>query len=171
MQARVEKYCEVYTNDLAHSIGLRSKFLPQALNVPVLLNPLFGLQSMIVWTGLLKHLQYTRTRYSKYWNFSLNYFPCETLPLSLVALIRNMQDILDKTIPPISDDSGNKDSEDGEDEEPVTAQVNSNTKADEELLLFKSWKRKTYRSTCDASRSHILAGIDDDSKKHEILIG
>mmetsp|Transcript_32500 Transcript_32500/g.68341 ORF Transcript_32500/g.68341 Transcript_32500/m.68341 type:complete len:198 (+) Transcript_32500:411-1004(+) len=117
-----------------------------ALTMSVLLNPLFGLQSRIIGAGLLKRLQYARARSN---------------------LIRNMQDILDRKYPPIDDDSDDEDSKDSEDEEPLPARENSNyTKAEEELLLFESQKRKKYRPTFDASKSRILAGVDDDGKKH-----
>mmetsp|Transcript_32502 Transcript_32502/g.68343 ORF Transcript_32502/g.68343 Transcript_32502/m.68343 type:complete len:232 (+) Transcript_32502:411-1106(+) len=146
MDPRVEKYCEVYTEDLARRVGLSSTFLPPALTMSVLLNPLFGLQSRIIGAGLLKRLQYARARSN---------------------LIRNMQDILDRKYPPIDDDSDDEDSKDSEDEEPLPARENSNyTKAEEELLLFESQKRKKYRPTFDASKSRILAGVDDDGKKH-----
>ena len=66
MDPRVEKYCdcEVYIDDLARRVGLSSKFLPPALTMSVLLNPLFELQSRIVGEGLLKRLQYARARSS-----------------------------------------------------------------------------------------------------------
>ena len=54
MDPRVQKYCEVYTEDLARHTGLSSKYFPPALTMNVLLNPLFGLQSKIVGVGLLK---------------------------------------------------------------------------------------------------------------------
>lgn len=76
MDPRVEKYCEVYTEDLARRVGLSSTFLPPALTMSVLLNPLFGLQSRIIGAGLLKRLQYARARSSKSSNSSLNYFTC-----------------------------------------------------------------------------------------------
>ena len=86
-----------------------------------------------------------------------------------------MQDILDKKYPPIDDDSDDDNSEDSSDEEmeePVPTRVNSNyNKAEEELLLFESWKRKKYRPSFDRSKSSILAGVDDDGRKHEVIVG
>ena len=84
-----------------------------------------------------------------------------------------MQDILDKKYPSIDDDSDDKDSEDSdEDEEPVPAGANPNdNKDEEELLLYESWKRKKYRPTFDRSKSSILVGVDDDERKHEIIVG
>ena len=70
----VQKYCEVYVEDLARRTGLSSKYLPPAMTMNVLLNPLFGLQSKIIGTGLLNCLQYVRARSSKYHYHSLNYY-------------------------------------------------------------------------------------------------
>ena len=69
----VQKYCEVYTEDLARRTGLSSKYLAPAMTMNVLLNPLFGLQSKIIGAGLLKRLQYARARSSKYHYHFLNY--------------------------------------------------------------------------------------------------
>ena len=84
-----------------------------------------------------------------------------------------MQDILDKKYPPIDDDSDDEDSEDSdEDEEPVPARVNSNyNKAEEELLLYESWKRKKYPPIFDRSKLSILVGVDEDKRKHAIIVG
>ena len=50
--------------------------------------------------------------------------------------------------------------------------MNSNyNKAEEELLLFESLKRKKYRPMFDRSKSSILVGVDDDEKTHEIIVG
>ena len=50
--------------------------------------------------------------------------------------------------------------------------MNSNyNKAEEELLLFESLKRKKYRPMFDRSKSSILVGVDDDKKTHEIIVG
>ena len=66
MDPRVEKYCEVYAEDLAHRAGLTSKFLPLALTMPVMLNPLFGLRTKIIGAGLLKESQYDKAESSEY---------------------------------------------------------------------------------------------------------
>ena len=73
----------------------------------------------------------------------------------------------------MDDDSDDEDSEDSnDDEEPVPACVNSNyNKAEEELLLFESFRRKKYRPMFDRSKSSILVGVDDDEKTHEIIVG
>ena len=68
----VQKYCKVYAEDLARRTGLSSKYLPPAMTMNVLLNPLFGLQSKIIGTGLLKRLQYARARSSTYHYHCLN---------------------------------------------------------------------------------------------------
>ena len=65
MEPCVEMYCHLYTDDISRRVGLSSKYLPPALTMPVLLNPLFGLQKRIVGTGLLTRSQYDRARSSK----------------------------------------------------------------------------------------------------------
>ena len=67
----VAKYCDLYIEDLACRVGLSSRYLPPALTMNVLLNPLFGLQSKIVGSGLLKGHQYARARSSKCEYFSM----------------------------------------------------------------------------------------------------
>ena len=73
----------------------------------------------------------------------------------------------------MDDDSDDEDSKDSDDnEEPIPAQVNSNyNKANEELLLFESFKRKKNRPMFDRPKSSILVDVDDDENTHEIIVG
>ena len=78
-----------------------------------------------------------------------------------------MQDILDRMTPPATfDESDSSDSEDS-DEEDLPMHVNMNyNKAEEELVLFETFKRKKYRPTLDATKSTSLRG-----GKSEIMVG
>jgi hypothetical protein len=58
----VEKYRDVYANDLEKRLGMMNKKLPEALSISTLLNPTFGLLPKIVGSGLMTGNQYRRAR-------------------------------------------------------------------------------------------------------------
>ena len=80
MDPLVQIFCEVYAEDLVERIGLDRRKLPVALGVATLLNPMFGLKSNVVGSGLMTHAQYDAAR---------NELICE------------LQDIMDETAPPV----------------------------------------------------------------------
>ena len=84
MDPLIQTFHEVYAEDLVERIGLDSRKLPVALGVATLLNPMFGLKSVIVGSGLMTDAQYDAAR---------NELICE------------LQDIMDETAPPVYSDS------------------------------------------------------------------
>jgi hypothetical protein len=50
----------LYAQDLAQRVGLNENHLPNVLTFSVFLNPLFGLEQIIVGSGLLMAAQYAR---------------------------------------------------------------------------------------------------------------
>ena len=70
-----------------------------------------------------------------------------------------MQDILDRMTPPVTfDESDSSDSEDSDEEDlPLPLNMNYN-KAEEELVLFETFKHKKYCLTLDATKSTSLRG-------------
>ncbi len=65
MDLTVEEYCKLYTKDFPKYIGFDGKYLPSLLTNHVLLNLMFGLQSRIVYSGLLSEDQYLKAKMSK----------------------------------------------------------------------------------------------------------
>jgi hypothetical protein len=65
MDPTVEEYCNLYNKDFSKRIGFDDKYLPSLLTNHVLLNPMFGLQSWIVCSGLLTEDQYSKAKMSK----------------------------------------------------------------------------------------------------------
>jgi hypothetical protein len=65
MDPMVEEYCKLYTKDFSKHMGFNGKYLPSSLTNHVLLNPMFGLQSRIVCSGLLTEDQYLKAKMSK----------------------------------------------------------------------------------------------------------
>ena len=65
MDPIVETYCNLYVEDLAKRVGLSDTYLSPLLMTHVLLNPMFGLRSRIINTGLLLAKQYSRGKMSK----------------------------------------------------------------------------------------------------------
>jgi len=65
MDPMVETYCNLYVEDLAKRVGLSDTYLSPLLTTHVLLNPMFGLRSRIINTGLLTAEQYSRGKMSK----------------------------------------------------------------------------------------------------------
>ena len=65
MDPSVEKYCDLYSDDLSQRIGLNADYLPTSLTNHVLMNLLFGYEKRIVYSGLLTEKQYVRAKRSK----------------------------------------------------------------------------------------------------------
>ena len=107
MDPTIEIYCDLYAKDLEERLNLNSTKLPPALAISTLLNPMFGLMSKIVGSGLMKdETQYNMARSS---------------------VIRMMQDVLDDAVT-VAIDSGSSDSNDdsSEDDDCLSSAENSN---------------------------------------------
>ena len=65
MDPMIKKYCDLYTKDLAKSVGLDNRFLSPIFTTHVLINTMFGLKKRVVNSGLLKYDQYQRGRLSE----------------------------------------------------------------------------------------------------------
>ena len=65
MDPMVETYCKLYVEDLAKRVGLDGTYPSPLFTTHVLINPMFGLRSRIVGTGLLTSEQYARGKMSK----------------------------------------------------------------------------------------------------------
>jgi hypothetical protein len=107
MDPTIEIYRDLYAMDLEERLDLNSTKLPPALAVSTLLNPMFGLMSKIVGSGLMKdETQYNMARSS---------------------VIRMMQDVLDDAVT-VAIDSGRSDSNDdsSEDDDCLPSTENSN---------------------------------------------
>ncbi len=100
MHPYIERYCNVYTQDLADRLSLNDRHLPDALVTPSLLNPLFGNKKRMVGSGLM-----SKGQYFKAWQ----------------NLLQKMQDILDKNNPllcyTLSDTSSSEGSINDEDDD------------------------------------------------------
>jgi hypothetical protein len=60
MHPYIERYCNVYAQDLADCLSLKNdRHLPDALETPSLLNPLFGNKKRMVGPGLMSEGQYS----------------------------------------------------------------------------------------------------------------
>ncbi len=68
MDPLIEKYREIYPQDLAEQVGLDGEVLQPAFKTNVLLNPMFGLNNRIDGDGLLMQMQYDIGRSSKFTN-------------------------------------------------------------------------------------------------------
>jgi hypothetical protein len=58
MHPYIERYCNVYAQDLADCLSLNDRHLPDALVTPSLLNPLFVNKKRMVGSGLMSKGQY-----------------------------------------------------------------------------------------------------------------
>jgi hypothetical protein len=67
----IERYCDVYSKDLADRLSLNDRHLPDALATPTLLNPMFGNETRIVGSGLMSEGQYLKAR-------SISFVKCKT---------------------------------------------------------------------------------------------
>ena len=107
MDPTIEIYRDLYAKDLEERLDLNSTKLPPALAISTLLNPMFGLMSKIVGSGLMKdEILYNMARSSEF---------------------RMMQDVLDDAVT-VAIDSGNSDSNDdsSEDADCLPSAVSSN---------------------------------------------
>jgi hypothetical protein len=151
MHPTIETYRDVYAKDLEERLDLNSTKLPPALAVSTLLNPMFGLMSKIVGSGLMKdETQYNMARSS---------------------VIRMMQDVLDDAVT-VAIDSGSSDSNDdsSEDDDCLPSAENSNyNKANNEFQEFKDYKRKKYLPTLKKSEQHLKGEFNGRAK--EIWVG
>jgi hypothetical protein len=137
MDPLIQTFREVYAEDLVERIGLDSRKLPVALGVATLLNPMFGLKSVIVGSGLMTDAQYDAAR---------NELICE------------LQDIMDETAPPVYSDSSGDDSSEDEEDLPFTQNINYN-KALAEVNAFDNYKKKKYRPSIVMSpKTQVLVG-------------
>ena len=121
MDLIIEKYCMLYSQDIAQRVGLNAKYLQNALTFSVLLNPLFGLEQRIVGLGLLTKEQFDRAKRGMYF---LNFMPPQTEFIStfhfivaccLIEPIQVVQDLLDRKNPPTCANDDNDDDEDDDD--------------------------------------------------------
>ena len=60
MEPCVEKYCNLYTEDLSERLGLDETVLASYLTDPILFNPMFGHEKRVVCSGLMTRRQYTK---------------------------------------------------------------------------------------------------------------
>jgi len=92
--------------------------------------------------------------------------------VSFSDLLRSIQDVIDRKCP-ISyiDGDSSSGSDDSESECTPTIDNSNNRKADQELAILESYKRKKYRPILDRSNSRIISGVDHEGKLREILVG
>jgi hypothetical protein len=133
----IETYRAMYSEDLSERLGINRKVLPPAYSIATLLNPMFGLQPLIVGSGLMTQDQYRTSR---------------------KALIKRIQDILDATHPtPTVLDDSSVDSLDGD--LPIAENENYK-KAESELNAYEQYKRGKYRPTITTKGGHYLSGFE-----------
>lgn len=78
MHPAIETYREVYGDDLEERLGLDRDTLPVAMAIGTLLNPIFGIRSKIVGSGLMSAVRFRRAR---------------------ATLLHKMQDIIEERFP------------------------------------------------------------------------
>jgi hypothetical protein len=147
MYPYIERYCDVYSKDLADRLSLNDdRHLTDAFATPTLLNPMFGNEKRIVGSGLMSEGQYLKA-----WH----HFLCK------------MQDIPGKNNPvlcyTLSDNSSSTDDED--DDIPRRDNMNHG-KAVEELDEFERFKRKKYQPKVREMTARCLTG-----ELCEIMVG
>ncbi len=62
MHPYIERYCDVYSKNLADRLSLNERYFPDILAIPTLLNPMFGNEKRIVGSGLMSEGQYFKSR-------------------------------------------------------------------------------------------------------------
>jgi hypothetical protein len=138
MHPYIERYCDVYSKDLADHLSLNDRHLPDALATPTLLTPMCGNKKRIIGSGLMSERQYLKARQH---------------------LFCKMKDILDKNDPvlcyTLSDHSSSTDDKD--DDIPQCDNMNHG-KAMEELDEFEHFKRKKYQLKVRGTTARCLTG-------------
>ena len=57
MEPCIEIYCEDYSHGLSEHLGLNNNALASAISIPVLPNPVFGMEKHIIGSGLMTKKQ------------------------------------------------------------------------------------------------------------------
>lgn len=70
----VEKYCDLYSQDLSQRMGLDATELPTSLTHHVLMNLMFGREKRVTNSGLLTKKQYWRAKLSKFLCYAYDCF-------------------------------------------------------------------------------------------------
>jgi hypothetical protein len=142
----IEKYRDLFADDLERRLSITEDKLPPALGVTTLLNPLFGLEPKIVGCGLMTFEQYR---------------------LSRKAVISLLHDILDKDSVIVLDSSEDDDSDDGV----IESTGNSNyNRAVEEFTAFERFKKKRYLPIMKLTGQGCLKG-SFNGKDQELFVG
>ena len=137
MDPLIQTFHKVYAEDLVERIGLDRRKLPVALGVATLLNPMFGLKSNVVGSGLMTDDQYDAARNE---------------------LICKLQDIMDEIVQRVYSDSSGDDSSEDEEDMPFMQNINYN-KALAEVNAFDNYKKKKYRPSIVMSpKTQVLVG-------------
>lgn len=146
MDPLIQTFRKVYAEDLVERIGLDRRKLPVALGVATLLNPMFGLKSNVVGSGLMTDDQYDAAR---------NELICE------------LQDIMDETAPPVYSDSSGDDSSEDEEDMPLR-RILITTKHWQRLMHLTITKR---RSTDPALSCHQrLRSLSERERKSGLVV-
>jgi hypothetical protein len=146
MDPFIETYRDAYADDLEARLELNADKLLTALTVSTLLNPMMGLESTIVGTGLMSETQYRRARNT---------------------VISMMHDILDMK----SDVVVVSSSDDSSDDEQVPHRENANhSRANDEFIAFEKLKRKKYLPVLAKPEHGGLVG-EYNGKVKELWVG
>jgi hypothetical protein len=146
----IETYCDLFADDLERRLGITDDKLPPSLAVTTLLNPIFGLESKVVGTGLMTESQYKHARKS---------------------IISLMHDILDRnTVIIVESCSSGDDDSDDEVLEP-TGNANYNRAVDE-FSAFERFKKKKYLPVLKKTQQGSLSNNSgDESTMKELFVG
>lgn len=149
MHAHIKTLLEEYANDLEKRLGVGSDVtrLPVALAVSALLNPMFGLEPLIVGSGLMSETQYHNARNT---------------------LLRMMQDYFDAKEQP-SWSGADSDSEDSRDGIMASTENVNYTKALAELELFEKHKKVKYHPEFESTSDYaVLRGSVEDDNYNQV---
>lgn len=167
----IEKYRDLYSADLAECLSNDNETLPASLEIPVLLNPLFGSKERIIGSGFMPETQYNKAQQD---------------------LLEKMQDILDRKNPivaTITVDSSNSSScgsdskgetsknsssssSSSEDEETPTIVNSNHAIAKEQFQRYMTWHQKKFLPEMDKVKSQtIYGGGKGNNKGKKMRIG
>ena len=146
MESSVAKFHQLYSTDLTDRLQLDENVLPEALSIPTLLNPAFGMERRIIGSGLMTSLQHLNAKGS---------------------LISLMQTILDRQSPvnlaqDSSEDHNSDNYDSKEDELPEKENVN-HQRAVAEFNDFESFKMSKYHPKVIKLKAKTLIGEDKEN--------